>query len=59
MPAASSGLVRSAQQRCTKTQASSPDEDAVLLLLCALLRSGQIILRRIDGATFDETHTRN
>jgi hypothetical protein len=29
-----------------KTQASLPDEDAMLLLLCGLLRSGQI---RIDG----------
>ncbi len=33
----------------TKTQASLPSEDAVLLLLYGLLRSGQIVLRRIDG----------
>jgi len=26
-----------------------PSEDAVLLLLYGLLRSGQIVLRRIDG----------
>jgi hypothetical protein len=26
-----------------------PGEDAVLLLLYGLLRSGQIVLRRIDG----------
>ena len=36
-------------RRRTKTQASLPDEDAVLLLPCGLLRSGQIVLRRIDG----------
>jgi putative transposase len=36
-------------RRRTKTQASLPDEDSVLLLLYGLLRSGQIILRRIDG----------
>ena len=36
-------------RRRTKTQASLPDEDAVLLLLYGLLRSGQIALRRIDG----------
>jgi putative transposase len=36
-------------RRRTKTQASLPDEDAVLLLLYGLLRSGQIVLRRIDG----------
>jgi putative transposase len=35
-------------RRRTKTQASLPDEDAVLLLLYGLLRSGQIVLRRID-----------
>jgi len=33
----------------TKTQASLPGKDAVLLLLYGLLRSGQIVLRRIDG----------
>ncbi len=36
-------------RRRTKTQASLPDEDSVLLLLYGLLRSGQIVLRRIDG----------
>jgi len=36
-------------RRRTKTQASLPDEDAVLLLLYGLLHSGQIVLRRIDG----------
>ena len=36
-------------RRRTKTQASLPGEDAVLLLLYGLLRSGQIVLRRIDG----------
>jgi hypothetical protein len=36
-------------RRRTKTQASLPDEDAVLLLLYGLLRSGQAVLRRIDG----------
>ena len=36
-------------RRRTKTQASLPDEDAMLLLLYGLLRSGQIVLRRIDG----------
>jgi len=36
-------------RRRTKTQASLPSEDAVLLLLYGLLRSGQIVLRRIDG----------
>jgi putative transposase len=36
-------------RRRTKTQASLPGEDAVLLLLYGLLRSGQIALRRIDG----------
>lgn len=38
-------------RRRTKTQASLPDEDSVLLLLYGLLRSGQIVLRRIDGRT--------
>ena len=32
-----------------KTQASLPGEDAVLLMLYGLLRSGQIVLRLIDG----------
>jgi transposase-like protein len=36
-------------RRRTKTQASLPTEDAVLLLLFGLLRSGQIVLRRMDG----------
>lgn len=36
-------------RRRTKTQASLPGEDAVLLLLFGLLRSGQINLRRIVG----------
>jgi len=36
-------------RRRTKTQASLPGEDSVLLLLYGLLRSGQIVLRRIDG----------
>ena len=36
-------------RRRTKTQSSLPGEDAVLLLLYGLLRSGQIVLRRIDG----------
>jgi len=35
-------------RRRTKTKASLPDEDAVLLWLYGLLRSGQIVLRRID-----------
>ena len=35
--------------RRTKTQASLPGEDAVLLLLFGLLRTGQIVLRRMDG----------
>jgi transposase-like protein len=36
-------------RRRTKTQASLPSQDAVLLLLFGLLRSGQIRLRAIDG----------
>ena len=36
-------------RRRTKTQASLPYEDAALLLLYRFLRSGQIVLRRIDG----------
>jgi len=36
-------------RRRTKTQALLPSQDAVLLLLFGLLRSGQITLRRIDG----------
>jgi putative transposase len=37
-------------RRRTKTQASLPSEEAVLLLLFGLLRSGQITLRRLVGA---------
>ena len=33
----------------TKSQASLPGEDAVYLLLYGLLRSGQIMLRRMDS----------
>jgi len=36
-------------RRRTKTQASLPGQDAVLLLLFGLLRSGQIKLRALDG----------
>ena len=36
-------------RRRTKTQASLPGENAVLLLLYGLLWSGQIVLPRIDG----------
>jgi transposase-like protein len=36
-------------RRRTKTQASLPSHDAVLLLLFGLLRSGQIKLRALDG----------
>lgn len=36
-------------RRRTKTQASLPSQDAVLLLLFGLLRSGQVKLRRMDG----------
>jgi transposase-like protein len=35
--------------RRTKTQASLPSKDAVLLLLFGLLRSGQVVLRRMVG----------
>jgi putative transposase len=37
-------------RRRTKTQASLPGEDAVLLLLFGLLRSGAITLRRLVGS---------
>jgi transposase-like protein len=37
-------------RRRTATQASLPSEDAVLLLLFGLLRTGQIKLRRLVGA---------
>jgi transposase-like protein len=36
-------------RRRTKTQASLPNEEAVLFLLLGLLRSGQITLRRLVG----------
>jgi transposase-like protein len=36
-------------RRRTKTHASLPNEEAVLLLLLGLLRSGQITLRRVVG----------
>ncbi len=36
-------------RRRTKTQASLPNEEAVLLLLFGLLRSGQVTLRRLIG----------
>ena len=36
-------------RRRTKTQASLPNEEAVLLLLFGLVRSGQIVLRRLVG----------
>jgi transposase-like protein len=36
-------------RRRTKTQASLPNEDAVLLLLFGLLRSGKVKMRKIDG----------
>lgn len=36
-------------RRRTKTQACLPSQDAVLLLLFGLLRSGQVRLRKIDG----------
>lgn len=36
-------------RRRTKTQASLPSQDAVLLLLFGLLRTGQVKLRRLDG----------
>ncbi|MPZ17392.1 MAG: hypothetical protein GEV06_05720 [Luteitalea sp.] len=36
-------------RRPTKTQASLPSQDAVLLLLFGLLRTGQVKLRALDG----------
>lgn len=36
-------------RRRTKTQASLPSEESVLLLLFGLLRSGKITMRKIDG----------
>jgi len=36
-------------RRRTKTRASLPNEEAVVLLLFGLLRTGQIRLRRFDG----------
>ena len=44
-------------RRRTKTQASLPNEEAVLLLLFGLLRSGQIKLRRLVG--WQELKTRS
>jgi putative transposase len=46
-------------RRRTKTQASLPGEDAVLLLLYGLLCSGQIVLRRIDGGCWLRTISQN
>ena len=37
------------QSRRTKTQASLPSEEAILLLLFGLLRSGKVTLRRLVG----------
>ena len=37
------------RRRTKKTQAGLPGQDAVLLLLFGLLRSGQIKLRALDG----------
>ena len=37
-------------RRRTKTQASLPSHDAVMLLMFGLLRTGQIRLRKIDGS---------
>lgn len=36
-------------RRRTKTQASLPSEDSILLLLFGLLRSGKVKMRKIDG----------
>ena len=36
-------------RRRTKTQASLPGQDAVLLLLFGLRRSGQVKMRKVDG----------
>jgi transposase-like protein len=36
-------------RRRTKTQASLPSQDAVLLLLFGLLRAGHVRMRKIDG----------
>ncbi|HXH05992.1 MAG TPA: transposase [Vicinamibacterales bacterium] len=41
--------IHEAFRRRTKTQASLPSHDAMLLLLFNLLRSGQITLRLLDG----------
>src|SRR5437588_3618452 len=43
------GRINEEFRRRTKTQASLPNEDAVLLLLFGLLRSGRIKLRRLVG----------
>lgn len=41
--------INSEFRRRTKTQACLPSQDAVLLLLFGLLRSGQVKMRKIDG----------
>jgi transposase-like protein len=41
--------INEAFRRRTKTQASLPSQDAVLLLLFGLLRAGHIRVRKIDG----------
>ena len=43
------GRINEEFRRRTKTQASLPNEEVVLLLLFGLLRSGQIKLRRLVG----------
>jgi len=43
------GTINEEFRRRTKTQASLPSEEAVLLLLFGLLRSGQVTLRRQVG----------
>ena len=40
---------RGSGRRRFKTQASLPGQEAVLLLLFGLLRSGHVKLRKIDG----------
>ena len=45
-------------RRRTKTQASLPSEEAVLLLLFGLLRSGQVTLRRLVGWHDSPSHQR-
>ena len=43
------GWIKEEFRRRTKTQASLPNEEAVLLLRFGLLRTGQIKLRRLVG----------